>query len=75
MTLAHLEIGVVGKIKSVKGETAISKRLMEMGLVPGVLVKIIKTAPFGNPIEISVRGYNLVMRRNEAEAIEISELP
>lgn len=75
MTLANLEIGAVGKIKSVNGETAISKRLMEMGLVPGVLVKIIKTAPFGNPIEVSVRGYNLVMRRNEAEAIEISELP
>lgn len=75
MTLANLEVGTVGKIKSVNGNTAISKRLMEMGLVPGVLVKIIKTAPFGNPIEISVRGYNLVMRRNEAKAIEISELP
>ena len=72
MTLANLEVGTAGKIKSVNGSAAISKRLMEMGLVPGVLVKVIKTAPFGNPIEIRVRGYNLAMRRNEAEAIEIS---
>lgn len=74
MTLADLEIGVVGIVKSVNGNDAISKRLMEMGIVPGVSVKVIKTAPFGDPIEIRVRGYNLAMRRNEAEAIEIIEI-
>lgn len=71
MTLANLEIGAVGKVKSVHGNDAISKRLMEMGIVPGVSIKVIKTAPLGDPIEIRVRGYNLAMRRNEAEAIEI----
>ncbi len=73
MTLANLEIGAVAKVKNVAGDSAISKRLMEMGIVPGIAIKVIKTAPFGDPIEIRVRGYNLAMRRNEAEAIEISE--
>ncbi len=73
MTLANLEIGAVAKVKNVAGNSAVSRRLMEMGIIPGVSIKIIKTAPFGDPIEIRVRGYNLAMRRNEAEAIEISD--
>ncbi len=73
MKLANLEIGAVAKVKSVNGNSRISKRLMEMGIVPGVSIKVIKTAPFGDPIEIRVRGYNLAMRRNEAETIEIVE--
>ena len=73
MTLANLEIGSVAKVKNVTGNDAISKRLMEMGIVPGVSIKVIKAAPFGDPIEIRVRGYNLAMRRNEAEAIEIGD--
>ncbi len=73
MTLANLEIGTVAKVKNVVGNDRISKRLMEMGIVPGVVVKVIKTAPFGDPIEIRVRGYNLAMRRSEAEAIEVGE--
>ncbi len=73
MTLANLEIGAVAKVKNVTGNSAVSRRLMEMGIIPGVSIKIIKTAPFGDPIEIRVRGYNLAMRRNEAEAIEISD--
>lgn len=73
LTLANLEIGAIAQVKNVVGNTAISKRLMEMGIVPGVFIKVIKTAPFGDPIEVRVRGYNLAMRRNEAEAIEVSE--
>ena len=73
MKLAELESGDVAKVKRVCGDNRISKRLMEMGIVPGVFVKIIKTAPFGDPIEIRVRGYHLAMRRNEAEAIEVGE--
>ncbi|MCU1291005.1 MAG: FeoA-like protein [Acidobacteria bacterium] len=46
---------------------------MEMGVVPGVAIKVIKTAPFGDPIQIRVRGYSLAMRRSEAENIEVSE--
>lgn len=73
MTLANLEDGAVAEVKEVHGNNAISKRLMEMGIIPGVSIRVIKAAPFGDPIEIRVRGYNLAMRRNEAEAIEISE--
>jgi Fe2+ transport system protein FeoA len=73
MTLANLEIGEKAVVTKVKGNNPISKRLMEMGIVPGVSVRIIKSAPFGDPIEIKVLGYNLAMRRNEAEAIEISK--
>ncbi len=71
-TLAKLKIGVEAKVTKILGDNAISRRLMEMGVVPGVLVKIIKTAPFGDPIQIRVRGYNLAMRRSEAETIEVS---
>ncbi len=44
---------------------------MEMGVVPGVRIRMIKTAPFGDPIEIRLLGYSLAIRRNEAEAIEV----
>ena len=73
MTLANLEIGATAKVKRVTGQGAITKRLMEMGIVPGVSIRVIKSAPFGDPIEIRVKGYNLAMRRNEAEVIEIVE--
>jgi ferrous iron transport protein A len=45
---------------------------MEMGVVPGAEVRIIKTAPFGDPLEVRVRGYSLAMRRAEADAVEVS---
>ncbi len=73
MRLANLKIGAVATVKNVRGNNRISKRLMEMGIIPGVTIRVIKTAPFGDPIEIRVRGYNLAMRRNEAETIEIIE--
>jgi len=45
---------------------------MEMGVIPGIGIKVIKTGPFGDPIEVRLRGYSLAMRKNEAEAIEVS---
>jgi ferrous iron transport protein A len=71
-TLATVEIGTEARVKKVHGNDAISKRLMEMGIIPGVLIRVIKAAPFGDPIEVRVRGYHLAMRRSEAEAIEVS---
>ena len=71
MTLPELPIGSEGRVTAVNGSGRITKRLMEMGVVPGVGVKIIKSAPFGDPIEVRVRGYSLAMRRSEAEAIEV----
>jgi Fe2+ transport system protein FeoA len=72
MILTKLPIGETAKVVSVKGNNSVTKRLMEMGVVPGVAVKIVKTAPFGDPIQIRVRGYSLAMRKSEAEAIEVS---
>lgn len=73
MNLANLEIGAEAKVLAVNGNNAITKRLMEMGVLPGVSIRVVKNAPFGDPIQIRVRGYNLAIRRNEAEAIEISK--
>ncbi len=72
MMLTKLPIGETAKVVSVNGNNAVTRRLMEMGVVPGVAVKIVKTAPFGDPLEIRLRGYSLAMRRSEAEAIEVS---
>jgi len=71
MTLSELSIGQAGQVLAVNGTGGIIRRLMEMGVVPGVGVKVIKTAPFGDPMEIRVRGYSLAMRRSEADAIEV----
>ncbi len=73
MKLANVPAGETAKVVSVDGNTAAARRLMEMGVVPGVSVRVVKTAPFGDPIEVRVRNYSLAMRRNEAEAIEVSE--
>lgn len=73
MNLSELSIGEKATVKNVSGESAVTRRLMEMGVVPGVRVRVVKTAPFGCPIEIKVRGYNLAIRRSEANAIEVSE--
>lgn len=71
-SLAFLPIGSEAKVSAVHGNDAVTRRLMEMGVVPGVSVRVIKTAPFGCPLEIRVRGYNLALRRTEAQAIEVS---
>lgn len=73
MTLTNLPIGIQAKVISVNGNNAVTKRLMEMGVVPGVSVRVVKSAPFGDPLEIRVRGYHLAMRKAEADAIEVSE--
>jgi ferrous iron transport protein A len=69
MTLADLAKGESRMVLSVRGDDFITRRLMEMGVVPGVSVRMIKSAPFGDPLEISVRGYSLALRRNEAESV------
>ena len=74
MTLTNLPIGSTAKVVAVNGNNAITKRLMEMGVVPGVSVRVIKTAPFGDPIEVRVRGYNLAMRKSEADQIEVQNV-
>jgi len=71
MTLANLQSGAEARVIKINGNNAITKRLMEMGVVPGVAVKVVKSAPFGDPLEIHVRGYHLAMRKSEADQIEV----
>ena len=72
MILTQLPIGKDARVIAVNGSGTITRRLLEMGVIPGVTVQVIKMAPFGDPIEIRVRGYSLAMRKTEADAIEVS---
>ena len=71
-TLNDLPSGIDGRVTAVSGTGPVMRRLMEMGVVPGVDVQVVKAAPFGDPIEVRVRGYSLAMRRSEADSIEVS---
>jgi len=72
-TLTSLPIGRSARVVAVRGEGRITRRILEMGVIPGVDISVVKAAPFGDPIQISVRGYDLAMRRSEADAIEVAE--
>lgn len=69
--LAKLPLGMDGRVVSVSGDGPVARRLMEMGVVPGATVRLVKSAPFGDPLEVRVRGYKLALRKNEASAIEV----
>jgi Fe2+ transport system protein FeoA len=70
-TLSELAVGARGKVVKVTGEDQISSRLLEMGLTPGASVQLLGTAPLGDPVELSIRGYRLSIRRSEAARVEI----
>ncbi len=72
LSLDKLPFGIEARVVSVSGACVAARRLMEMGIVPGAPVRVIKSAPLGDPIEIRVRGYNLALRRSEAQAITIT---
>ena len=70
-SLAELDIGEEARVVRVAGRDQISRRLLEMGLTGGTPLRLIGTAPLGDPIELEVRGYRLSVRRSEAERVEI----
>jgi ferrous iron transport protein A len=70
-TLNSLPYGTEARVVSIDGEGAVARRLMEMGVVPGAPVCVIKAAPLGDPIEVRVRGYHLALRRAEAQTITV----
>lgn len=74
MTLADLEVGRSARIARVSGSDAISQRLMEMGLTPGVGVQMVGAAPLGDPLELELRGYRLSVRKSEAARVEVDAL-
>ena len=72
-SLAGLAKGAHARVVAIDGRSAVARRLLEMGVVPGAPVRVIKSAPFGDPIEVRVRGYNLALRRTEALTISVVE--
>ncbi|HIU63096.1 MAG TPA: ferrous iron transport protein A [Candidatus Caccalectryoclostridium excrementigallinarum] len=65
--LKDLKIGEEGIVKRVGGDGAVRRRLFDMGVTPGAPVKMRKLAPLGDPVEVTLRGYELTLRKNEAE--------
>lgn len=68
-TLDNFSVGEIGAIKMVTGEGKIKRRLFDMGITPGAEVYLRKKAPLGDPIEITIRGYELTLRKTEAECV------
>ncbi|MCM1257396.1 MAG: ferrous iron transport protein A [Roseburia sp.] len=73
MTLDNLDIGKEAVITVVGGEGALRCRLLDMGLIPKTKIVVKKIAPMGDPIEIRIRGYELTLRKEEAQKIEVEE--
>lgn len=70
-TLKAVRIGETVKVVKLHGEGAVKRRIMDMGLTKGVQVHVRKVAPLGDPIEVTVRGYELSIRKADAETIEV----
>lgn len=75
MTLEKLNAGECAVITSLPGDGALRRRLLEMGLIPKTRVIMRKAAPFGDPIEICIRGCELAIRRGDAAKIRVLRLP
>ncbi len=70
-TLREAGIGKSVKVVRIHGEGAVKRRIMDMGITRGVMITVRKVAPLGDPIEITVRGYELSLRKADAESIEV----
>ncbi len=70
-TLKDVKIGKTAKVVKVHGEGAIRRRIMDMGITKGVEIYVRKAAPLGDPLELNVRGYELSLRKADAEMIEV----
>lgn len=71
--LSQFLIGEKGVIKTVNAEPRIKRRLFDMGVTPGAEVYLKKRAPLGDPIEVTIRGYELTLRKTEADAVTMEE--
>ena len=75
MTLRDLEIGKSAVIRSVGGKGALRQHFLDMGMIPGAEITVVKFAPMGDPVELQIHGYELTLRLAEAEQIEIEQIP
>ncbi|MDY5349956.1 MAG: FeoA family protein [Candidatus Ventricola sp.] len=72
MTLREAGIGTTVTVAKIGGEGALKRRIMDMGITKGVRITVRKVAPLGDPIEVTVRGYELSLRKADAELIEVT---
>ncbi len=71
MTLREVQPGSEARVTKIAGSGAVRRRIMDMGITRGVSVKVRKVAPLGDPVEITVRGYELSIRKEDAASIEV----
>lgn len=71
MTLNDVKIGESAYVSKIRGEGAVKRRIMDMGITKGVLITVRKVAPLGDPIELNCRGYELSIRKSDAENINV----
>ena len=71
MKLNEVEVGSTVTVKKIFGDGAYKRRIMDMGITKGVELYIRKVAPLGDPVEITVRGYELTVRKNDAQGVEV----
>lgn len=75
MKLSELKKGEIGKVVSIDNlSSSLKRRMLDMGITKGVEVKIKKVAPFGDPIDIELRGYELCLRKNDLNSVEVNKL-
>lgn len=70
-TLKQAKVGETVTVVKLHGEGAVKRRIMDMGITKGVTVYVRKVAPLGDPVEVNVRGYELSIRKDEAEKVEV----
>ena len=70
-TLRNIAVGETAKVKRLHGEGALKRRIMDMGITKGSQVYVRKVAPLGDPVEITIRGYELSLRKDDADCIEM----
>ena len=70
-TLRDVKVGETVKVKKLYGEGAVKRRIMDMGITKGIEIYVRKVAPLGDPVELNVRGYELSLRKADAEMVEV----
>lgn len=73
MRLSEAEVGRSYSVVKVEGPGHVRRRLMDLGLLPGAKLKVLRLAPLGDPLEVEVKGYSLSIRRSEASYVEVVE--
>ncbi|MCM1106985.1 MAG: ferrous iron transport protein A [Blautia sp.] len=71
MTLKEARVGQILTVKRLTGEGPVKKRIMDMGITKGVELYVRKVAPLGDPVEVTVRGYELSLRKEDAEMVQV----